>query len=200
MKKLIIVLLCLLAVFAVVSCNQDPKKTDQPASEGDSYYRLTATRAAKRFSFKYAGGESGINPEDGDTITFKYRSSHPVTHFYLRNEKASSTPSFANKTSIDPYIEAGEDGWITFSFTYPEMEDTYPVSGFCLELANYTTGSHDEGLGMFAEGDYLDIMDLYFNDELLTIEPEKTINTGNHGVWNNTNTDQTLPTLEVINL
>ena len=200
MKKLIIVLLCLLAVFAVVSCNQETKNPEKPAAEGDFYYRLTATRDAKRFSFKYAGGANGINPDEGDTITFMYRSSHPVTHFYLRNESASSTPSFANKTLIDPYIEAGEDGWITFSFTYPEMEDTYPVSGFCLELANYTTGSHDEGLGMFAEGDYLDIMDLYFNDELLTIEPEKTINTGNHGVWNNTNTDQTLPTLEVINL
>ncbi len=200
MKKLIIVLFCLLAVFAVVSCNQEPKNPEQPAAEGDFYYRLTATRDAKRFSFKYAGGENGINPEEGDTITFKYRSSHPVTHLYLRNENGSATPVFAKKTAIGAYVEAGDDGWITFTFKYPEMEDTYPVSGFLLELANYTDGSHDEGMGMFAEGDYLDIMDLYFNDELLTIEQESERKKGNHGVWNNDNDDQTLPTLEVINL
>ena len=53
---------------------------------------------------------------------------------------------------------------------------------------------------MFAEGDYLDIMDLYFNDELLTIEQELERTKGNHGVWNNDNNDHTLPTLEVIDL
>jgi len=200
MKKIAILFLCLLVVIAIVSCNQEPKNPEQPVAEGDFYYRLTATRSAKRFSFKYAGGQNGINPEEGDTITFKYRSSHPVTHLYLRNENMSETPVFAYKTAIDPYIEAGEDGWISFSFTYPEMEGTYPVSGFLLELANYTDGSHNEGMGMFAEGDYLDIMDLYFNDELLTIEQESERKKGNHGVWNNDNNDQTLPTLEVIDL
>lgn len=202
MKKLFVLLLCLVAVLAIVSCTQNPKtepKTEPDPSSGDAYYyRLTATLEAKRFSFKYSGGVNGINPKEGDTITFKYRSSHPVTHLYLRNESGSNqTAVFAKKAAIDEYVEEYDDEWLSFSFTYPEMEDTYPVSGFLLELANYTDGSHDAGKGMFAVGDYLDIMDFCFNETVLTIEQESAITTGNHGIWNNDNGDQTLPTLEL---
>ena len=202
MKKLIIALLCILAVLAVVSCNQDPKK--ETVKETEPYYRLTATQQAKRFSFKYVGGTDGINPAEDDVLTLKFRSSHPVTHFYLRDEDGSSTSVFAKKSDITKYIsEPDANGWITFSFIYPKDENDgkYPVSGFLLELANYTepeTGRHDEGLGKFEPGDWLDIKDFRFNDDELIIEEEEVIKTGTHGIWNNDNGDQTLPTLEEI--
>ena len=218
MKKLFVLLLCLLAVVAIISCKQDPKTEPEKKSEtqtvasGTAYcYRLTATRDAKRFALRFIGakeGSEGINPEEGDVLTFQYRSSHPVTHFYLRNETGASTPEFAKKKEITPYIsEPDEDGWITFSFTYPAdmAEDTYPVPGFLLELANYTDGSHADGKGMFVEGDYLEIMDLMFKGEELDIDgPEDATEAvryqADNGVYNSsslTNSDHCWPVLEV---
>ena len=218
MKKLFVLLLCLLAVVAIISCKQDPKTEPekkpgtQPIASGTAYcYRLTATRDAKRFALRFIGakeGSEGINPEAGSVLTFQYRSSHPVTHLYLRNEKGDSVPEFAKKTSITPYIsEPDEDGWITFTFTYPAdmAEGTYPVSGFLLELANYTDGSHADGKGMFVTGDYLEIMDLMFDGVELGIDgPENATDAvryqTDNGVYNNsseTNKDHCWPVFEV---
>ena len=212
MKKLFVIMLCLVALLAIVSCKQDPKTEPNEESAPNLYYRFTATRDAKRIvALKYAGGENGINPEEGDILTFKYRSSHPVTHLYLRNDNGDSSPEFAKKKAIDTYISVPDgDGWITFTFTYPEMaEGTYPVAGMLLEMANYTTpeeGSHDEGLGKFLENDYIEIKDLTFNGDALAIEgPSETTAAvryqSNSGVWNSsseTNTDHAWPVLETI--
>lgn len=72
---------------------------------------------------------------------------------------------------------------------------TDPVFGIRIELANYNTGK-------FVAGDYLEIKDLAFNGEKLTIEEDEETEAqqSNHGVWNNTNTDHTLPTLEIVSL
>jgi uncharacterized repeat protein (TIGR02543 family) len=174
------------------------------------YYRLTATRGAKRFALQYIGDngiEEGINPKAGDTLTLKYRSNHPVTRFYLRDEEENV--KFLYKYDIkekDDYVsEPDEDGWITFTFVYPETpssgsydEDEGTVPGFRIEFANYTDGTHAEGKGPFETGDYLDIMDLSFNGTKLTIDPADASNNYQsvHGVWNATNTDHTRPTLE----
>ena len=161
------------------------------------YYRLTATRSAKRFALKYIGGEveGAINPVAGDVLTFKYRTNHKVTHLYLHDY--AYAVEFAKKTAIDSYItEADEDGWITFTFTYPEGAK---VSGIYLQLTNYVDGAHDEGKGKFAVDDYLDIKDLTFKGEKLTIEPAGETGQSDHGVWNwaidDSNTDHTIPTL-----
>ena len=206
MRKLLVVLLCLLAVFAIVSCKHEPDPVDPPApgpltpEEGKTYYRLTATRAAKRFAFMYSG-EDGleINPKIGDTLVVTYRTNHEVTTLYLRD--ALESVAFAKKEDIDAYVSAPDaEGWITFTFTYPEepKEGTYidgSVSGFLLELANYKTG-------VFEVGDYLDIKGIWLNDEWLTIEPaDEETGRSNQGVWNraidDSNTDHTIPTLEV---
>lgn len=73
------------------------------------------------------------------------------------------------------------------------------LDGIRLELANYEDGSHEDGKGKFRADDYLDIKDLAFNGEELEID-ESEDGQSDHGVWNNTNTDHTLPTLEVIYL
>ena len=209
MKKLLVVLICLLAVFAVVSCKHEPEPVDPPApepepqipaEEGKTYYRLTATRMAKRFAFMYSGDEGlEIVPEIGDTLEITYRTNHEVTRFYLRD--ALETVAFAKKVVIDSYVsDPDEDGWITFTFVYPETpaEGAYldgAVSGFLLELANYDTG-------LFEVGDYLDVKEIRFNGEWLPIEPaDEEDGRSNAGVWNraidDSNTDHTIPTLVV---
>ena len=168
----------------------------------NAYYKLTATRAAKRFGIKYAGGEGegAINPVAGDVLTFKYRTNHAVTHLYL-HDYAYST-QFAKKTDITPYISAAdEDGWITFTFTYPEGAN---ATGIYLQLTNYTEGTHDEKKGPFAIGDYLEIKDLTFKGAELTIDPaDEETGRSDHGVWNESiaeggNTDHTIPSLEMV--
>ena len=211
MKKTFVILLCLLAVFAIVSCKQDPKDSE---SKGETFYRLTATRTAKRFALQYAG-DSGleINPKEGDVLSLKYRSNHPVTHLYLRDDAGKI--DFLNKYAIDdeddPYVsQPDNDGWITLTFKYPEEPksgeygEDGTVCGFRLELTNYLkpeTGSHDQGIGKFVVGDYLDIKDLTFNGKELTIEAAGADGQSDQGVWNmaidDSNTDHTIPTLEV---
>lgn len=262
MKKVLILMLCVLAVFAIVSCKEEVKQKTKsftvtfdskggsdvaeasvkentavakpenpsladylfdgwyadaeytteydfaaPVTEAITLhakwcpvvvYRMTATTSAKRFSFKYIGGEveGAINPQIGDVLTFKYRSSHPVTHLYLRSA-AGGTPEIAKKVAItsdsikDYFSEPDEDGWITFTYTYAEASD-----GFRFELANYNSGDHVDGNGPFAIGDWLEIKELSFGGHYLTIEPEGDATTGTHGIWNDSNTDQTHPTLE----
>lgn len=167
------------------------------------YYRLTATRVAKRFALQYAGGEGGINPKAGDVLTLKYRTNHVVTTLYLSD--AAYTVNFQKKVDISDFVsEADEDGWIAFSFTYPEDDslydaETHTVAGILLQLANYDTHG---GERPFDVDEYLDIKDLAFNGEKLTIDPagEEEDYQSDHGVWNATNTDHTRPTLEVIYL
>ena len=191
MKRILILLLCFLALFAIVACKEEPEEQANGNGSGSSsgmYYHLVATETAKRFGFRYSDLEIG----PGDELTFKYRSDHPVTHLYLRDAGGSVGVS---KKVIDEYIsEADSDGWISFSFEFDQALD-----GIRLELANYLTpetGAHDEGVGKFEPGDYLDIMDLAINGEILEIG-EAEDGQSNAGVWNNTNTDHVHPTLEI---
>ena len=117
-----------------------------------------------------------------------------MTHLYLRDAEGSSGVGVSKKL-IEEYIEEEDDGWISFSFEFEEALD-----GIRLELANYLTpetGAHDEGVGKFEPGDYLDIMDLAINGEALEIEAESEDGLSYAGVWNNTNTDHVHPTLEI---
>jgi len=205
MRKGFVFLLCLLMVITIVACKNGPEKGGElEPEEGETFYRLTATREAKRFAFCYSG-DAGlfINPEAGDELTVIYRTNHAVTHMYLRD--AAGELNFANKETIDDYVsDADEDGWITFTFVFPETgpygEDG-SVSGFLFELANYESGSHEDGKGKFAVGDYLDILEIRFNNEWLPIEAAGKDGRSNQGVWNraldDSNTDHTIPTLEV---
>ena len=217
MKKLFVVFLCLLAVFAIVSCKSEPKQeeeadttpkpTDEDILSGKAYYRLTATAQAKRFTFLYCEDEekNDITPKAGDVLSVTYRSEHPVTYLYLRNYDTTEV-KFLYKYIIldedDPYVSAADaDGWITLTFTYPEtpMEGSYDetegtVSGFMIELVNYDQ--------KFQVDEYLEIKELSFNGKKLIIKGPETIKDAeagfqsDHGVWNRGNGDQTDPVLE----
>ena len=215
MKKLLVLLLCLLAVFAIVSCKSEPKQeedadttpkpTDEDILSGKDYYRLTATAQAKRFTFLYSEDEekNDIAPKAGDELKITYRSEHPVTYLYLRDaaEKVKFLYKYEILTDNDPYVSAADaDGWITLTFTYPEtpLEGSYDetdgtVPGFMLEIANYDQ--------KFQVDDYLEIKELSFNGKKLIIKGPETIKDAeagfqsDHGVWNRGNGDQTDPVL-----
>ena len=96
MKKLFILLLCLVAVVAIISCKQDPKTepeptpapkmTDEDVLDGKACYRLTATREAKRFALQYYELDGSFDPKEGDTFSLKYRSpNRDVDRIYLRD-------------------------------------------------------------------------------------------------------------------
>ena len=210
MKKLFILLLCLVAVVAIISCKQDPKTepepapapkmTDQDVLDGKACYRLTATREAKRFALQYYELDGSYDPKEGDTFSLKYRSpNRDVDRFYLRDTSQKALlPEGASyhviAESNDEYVTGpDDDGWYTLTYTFGTYGD--PMLGIRLELASYEHGK-------FVANDYIEIKDVKFNDELLTIEEddETEAQQSNHGVWNNTNTDHTLPTLAIVSL
>ena len=210
MKKLFIVLLCLVAVVAIISCKQDPKTepeptpapkmTDEDVLDGKACYRLTATREAKRFALQYYELDGSFDPKEGDTFSLKYRSPmRLVDRFYLRDtsQKALLPEGASNHdilTSEDPYITGpDEDGWYTLTYTFLTYAD--PMFGIRIELGSYNHGK-------FVANDYIEIKDVKFNNELLTIEEDEETEAqqSNHGVWNATNTDHTLPELSIVSL
>ena len=149
MRKVFVILLCLLALFAVVSCKNGPENSvpaPEPAPEpspeptpepappaepteedqaavlaGTAYYRLTATRTAKRFALQYDC--EGFAPEKDSVLTLKYRTSSGVTvdRLYIRDaleRKYLEDKYHAISATDDPYVSvADEDGWITLTFS-----------------------------------------------------------------------------------
>ena len=71
-----------------------------------------------------------------------------------------------------------------------------------LSELSFTLPQHISVKTSFVSNDYIEIKDVKFNDELLTIEEdeETELQQSNHGVWNATNTDHTLPTLSIVSL
>lgn len=221
MKKLFVLFLCLVAVFTVVSCKNEPEEEAKPNNKpepvlvpateaeilaGTAFYRLTATVTAKRFSLQYLDEDGGtFDPKIGDVLTLKYRTNHAVSCFFLRDsssknnyipaEDLATDKKYHNiSESGDSYVTGPDaDGWYTFTFTFSTEN-----SGFRIELANYNSNAK------FKPDDYLDIRDLKFNDQRLTIE-EPDIDKGesetDHGIWNDgyepEKTDQTWPTLAI---
>ena len=213
-------MLCLVAVFAVVSCKAEPEQEEESKTEptlisateadvlaGTAFYRLTATVEAKRFALQYLDDEEhAFDPKEEDVLTLKYRTNHAVTCFFLRDSSGSAQYIPADKlttgkkyhdisASDDPYVTGPDaDGWYTLNFTFPTSG-----TGFRLELANYSSGK-------FKEGEYLDIKDLMFKGERLTIEEpdvDEDEFRSNHGIWNDgkdVDPDQTQPTLAIYHL
>ena len=211
MKKLFVLLLCLVAVVAIISCKQDPKTepkptpapkmTDTDVLEGRACYRLTATREAKRFALQYYEKDGAFDPKENDTFSLKYRSAHAVDRIYLRDSSQKNYLVGGYHVildSEDPYVSGpDEDGWYTFTFTFSTYAD--PMFGIRVEPASYENGK-------FNVNSYIEIKDVKFNDELLTIEEDEETDAqqSNHGVWNysttDSNKDHTLPTLEIVPL
>lgn len=119
MKKLLVILLCLLAVFAIVSCKHEPEKSEEPApapapADDSTVYVLTATASNDRFQFKWDEVEDSGN----QVFTLKYKTDKTVTAVTTRDP---SGDKYINNASIAQYIsEPDAAGWTTFTCTIPE--------------------------------------------------------------------------------
>ena len=166
MRKLFVLLLCILALFAVVSCKNEPKNNSQPSSEPNvepeddaTVFVLTATAESDRFQVKW----DSLANSGGKDFVLMYKSDKVVTKFTTRDPSASS--KYVDCAAIATYIseDPEDNGWITFSFTIPEGEHT----GF--GIAFFVTGG-------VAIGDVFKIKTITLSDDEddveLTLVPE----------------------------
>lgn len=155
MKKVIILMLCLLAVFAIVSCKQEPEKGNEPAPavvENGGTLTVHATAEATwgnadRFQFI-------INQafEDGDTIEFLLKLSDSFTSVVPRSaNSANSYAKFATKSLSS--LEKDEDGWYIVSAVATESFEKLAIT--CM-----LTGTQDENL-------FISIKNLKIGGELI---------------------------------
>ena len=121
MKKVLVVLFVLIAIFAFASCKQDPKDaepepTPAPAEEKSTVYVLTATATGDRFQFKWDEVE-----DSGEKVfTLKYKTDKTISAVTTRDP---SGDKYLNNVAIAEYIsDADADGWITFTCTLPAGE------------------------------------------------------------------------------
>ncbi len=141
MKKLLVVLLCLVAVFAIVSCKQDPKPADEPVVEDGGV--LTVKPASSdvtwgntdRFQFL-------INQDfaDGDDVEFLLKLSDSFEKIVPRSgNEALSWPKFA--TLALNTLEKDDDGWYIVSV---KANDEFEQLGITAMLTGGAT--QDENL------------------------------------------------------
>lgn len=142
MKKLVVFLLCLMAVFAIVSCKQDPKPADEPAPVVEDGGVLTVKPASAevtwgntdRFQFL-------INQEfaDGDKVEFLLKLSDSFEKIVPRSGNESlSWPKFA--TLALNTLEKDDDGWYIVSVTandeYEQLGITAMLTGGAVQDEN----------------------------------------------------------------
>ena len=125
MRKLFIVFLCMLALFAVVSCKNEPKKESSDsdgsgASEWEAGTLLVkpgegcawSTNNTDRFQF-FINQSLAVD----DEVTFLVKLSDSFNKIIPRSSTGSSYTKFA-QLSVDSLVE--EDGWYVVSFTASE--------------------------------------------------------------------------------
>jgi len=121
MKKLLVVLFVLIAIFAFASCKHEPEnnesnQTPPPVADDSKVFVLTATAAGDRFQFKW----DEVEESGGKVFTLKYKTDKTISSVTTRDP---SGDKYLNDVSIAEYIsEAEANGWITFSYTIPEGE------------------------------------------------------------------------------
>ena len=155
MKKVFILMLCLLAVFAIVSCKHEPEKSNEPepapapVDDDATVYVLTATAAGDRFQFKW----DSFVIEGGEVVTFQFQCEKALSTYTTRSiapdEKYASSVSYSGEA---------ENGWYTFTYTIPEGKT---ATGFGVSL--FVSGG-------VVIGDVMKIKNITIDDEEMTLE------------------------------
>ena len=89
MKKTIIIMLCLLAAFAIVSCKHEPEKGSEPGPAVEEHGGILTVRPAEGAAFTQDGKfqfKMAIKYYSGDSIEFKAKVSSDVTALEVRIE------------------------------------------------------------------------------------------------------------------
>ena len=121
MKRLLVVLLCLLAVFAVVSCNQEPEASTPDAKPEQHGGTITITPASEDWGtqtgkmqfilINKAADADEAEPFYGqEEISFLLKLSSDVTSFQVR---AGKTGGYSTWLKVEDFstLETDDDGW-----------------------------------------------------------------------------------------
>ena len=143
MKKLLVIMLCLVAVFAIVSCKQDPEPAPEPAPVVKNGGVLTVKPASSEVTWGNTDRfQFVINEEfkDGDTVEFLLKLSDSFASIVPRSGNESlSWPKFGT-LKLDT-LTKDADGWYIVSVT---ATDEFEQLGFTAMLAS--GGVQDENL------------------------------------------------------
>ena len=133
MKKIIVLLLCLMAVFAIVSCKQEPEPTPELAPAAENGGILTVKPASSEVTWGNTDRfQFVINQEyaEWDTIEFLVKLSDSFASIVPRSgDSSTSWPKFA--TLAISSLEQDDDGWYIVSTT---ATDAYTQLGFTAYL------------------------------------------------------------------
>ena len=109
MKKFLVILLCLLAVFAIVSCKEEPEEAAAPEENGGTITIKPAstdwgTQTGKMqfiLNYEFAGQEE---------ISFLLKFTPEVTKFRVRAGETGSYGTWLDVTDLSA-LETTDDGW-----------------------------------------------------------------------------------------
>ena len=138
------------------------------------------TRLDLRFNGEYA------QPAAGDIVTFKYRTNATIADVCIREAAASAWKLLYWGKLASHVSGPDENGWITFSFEFPENTDEATpkavnyteATGFRLEF-----GAASGGDAYFNTGDYLEIKGLTFKGLPLEIVGTENKTGSSHGPY-----------------
>lgn len=143
MKKFFVLLICLLAVFAIVSCKQEPEKGNDPVTpptpaepefeEPDWESGVLRVRPADGATFSQSGKfqfKMTVNYSAGEPIEFKLKCTDDVTGIEVREGGNGDTFFIPKYTALSVW-EKDEDGWYIISIP---AESVVPVSDPCFSL------------------------------------------------------------------
>ena len=127
-----------------------------------------------KFRIKFDSGSYKTYVKGGDVLTFKYRSTTPITKFNVRGDK-----KWVYQQNFDtPYLtarEVGADGWISVTYTFPYADGTntfdddqgkIPTDFYVSDRAFY----FDFIAYTIVKGDILEVKGITLNGKELTID------------------------------
>ena len=138
MKKVFVLFLCLLALFVIVSCKNEPNKEPEPTPEPtpvepDWESGVLVVRPADGATFSQDGKfqfKMAVTYNAGETIAFKLKCTDDVTGVEAREGGNGDTFFIPKYTALSEW-EQDDDGW--YIILIP-AEDVVPVADPCFSL------------------------------------------------------------------
>lgn len=120
----------------------------------------------------------GFGPALGDTVSIMFRTNRPIDEYNIRDPRENNDKLRAYRwvygdngpTAFgENYIVDEETGWISISYTFgPQAKRTdksSTPSPVDVDYENSVTGLYVQFVGTLIAGDYIEILDVMYNDE-----------------------------------
>ena len=138
MKKVLVFMLCFLAVFAIVSCKQDPKEpekedayvlTVRPAVENPDDPESTINWGTQTGKFQFTITQPIAA---GESIEFLAKVASDITEIDVRDGSTSPYTQWASPKVSS--LEQTDDGWLIVSIDGEQVTSTAELIGFTLRM------------------------------------------------------------------